>query len=245
MTMQAMMKEMHVVQDNPLDIVTGFRFVPGSQYRENITLDELQSFHEFYESQIADDPYASQVRDRGMVKVIYNPYTSALRVSETQNYFQSYGANDSDGGKVRVFPSISPVLVENSTFQKMLGHDAELMRTYCDRFNRDELNLSVHFIRYKALEGGASYSSPVWLHVDDEPLVFIHLINLTSNALGADNVISGMDNKPTHVLRLTEPLDTLIVDTMKKHAVTPLGSSGGMAYRDVMLINLEADLQQK
>jgi hypothetical protein len=47
------------------------------------------------------------------------------------------------------------------------------------------------------------------------------------------------------VLRLSSPLDTLIVDRMKKHAVTPLGSTGGMAYRDVMLVNLEAEIQQK
>lgn len=85
----------------------------------------------------------------------------------------------------------------------------------------------------------------MWLHLDDEPLVFIHLIQLTANAIGADSVISEMDSKPTHVYRLANALDKLIVDRAKKHAVTPLGSSGGTAYLDPMLINLQAEVQQK
>lgn len=240
-----MSQEQPGVENNPLNIVNGYRFISGKHYSEGISPEDLDAFRKFYDSQVADDPYATQVRDRGMIKLVYNPFSSELRVSEAQNYFQTYGANDSDGGTVRVFPAISPDLINDNTFKKILEGDAQLMRVYCTRFNRTELNLSIHFIRYKATEGAASYSSPVWLHVDDEPLVFIHLIELTPNALGADNVISGMDNKPTNVLRLTAPLDTLVVDTMKKHAVTPLGSSGGMAYRDVMLVNLEADVQQK
>lgn len=237
--------ERAAAQDNLLNIVNGFRFIPGSHYLQDISQEQLLAFRQFYNAQVAEDPYAPGVRDRGMLKIVFDPFTLALRLADTQNYFQSYGANDSDGGRVRVFPGICPSLINNKTFISILEQDAELMRVYCERLDRTSLNLSVHFIRYKAEEGGASYSSPVWLHLDDEPLVFIHLVELTHNALGADNVISGMDNKPTNVLRLIAPFDTLVVDTMKKHAVTPLGSSAGTAYRDVMLINLEADLQQK
>ncbi|MFK0311804.1 2OG-Fe dioxygenase family protein [Pseudomonas sp. NPDC090233] len=231
--------------ENPLNIVDGYRFIASDYYMQSISEADLSDFRAFYHSQVSEDPYAPAVRDRGMIKIVFNPFTCDLQLATNQSYFQSYGANDSDGGKVRVFPAICPSLVSNKTFVHILNQDAELMRIYCERQGRTSLNLSVHFIRYKAEQGGASYSSPVWLHLDDEPLVFIHLVELTANALGADNVISGMDNKPTNVLRLVAPFDTLVVDTMKKHAVTPLGSSGGTAYRDVMLINLEADLQQK
>ncbi|KUM45043.1 2OG-Fe dioxygenase family protein [Pseudomonas sp. EpS/L25] len=233
------------LKSNPLNIVNGFRYVPGDHYLENITFKQLKDFKQFYAQQVTEDPYAPGVRDRAMIKLVFNPYSLKLSVSNTQNYFQSYGANETDGGKVRVFPPLSESIVDDPLFLTVLRKDAELMREYCNRMGKDELNLSIHLIRYKSIEGGASYSSPVWLHLDDEPLVFIHLINLTENALGADNVISEMDNKPKHVLRLTKPLDTLIVDTMKKHAVTPLGSTGGVAYRDVMLVNLEAEVQQK
>ncbi|MEC5404077.1 2OG-Fe dioxygenase family protein [Paraburkholderia sp. MPAMCS5] len=123
--------------------------------------------------------------------------------------------------------------------------DTKYINEYCDLVGKSSANISVHFIRYRADQGGATFSSPVWLHLDDEPLVLIHLVQLTGNAIGADSVISEMDSKPTHVLRLTRLFDTLIVDRTKKHAVTPLGSIDGRAYRDVMLVNLEAEVQQK
>jgi hypothetical protein len=227
-----------------MNIVDGFKFVPGEHYMDGLRDTDYAQFFRFYESQVQADPYAD-VRDRGMIKIVYGRDSHTIRKNANQIYFQSYAANDSDGGRVRVFPPISDALINDRTFLHILKRNAPYIDEYCDRASRAELNISVHFIRYKADKGRASYSSPVWLHVDDEPLVFIHLIQLTDNAIGADSVISEMDSKPANVLRLSTPLDTLIVDKTKKHAVTPLGSHGGMAYRDVMLINVEAEVQQK
>lgn len=227
-----------------LSIVDGFKFVPGGHYMDGLTDTDYVKFFRFYESQIQADPYAD-VRDRGMIKIVYDRASRTIRKNANQSYFQSYAANDSDGGRVRVFPPISDALIDDRTFLHILRQNAPYIDEYCDRTDKAELNISVHFIRYKADMGRASYSSPIWLHVDDEPLVFIHLIQLTDNAIGADSVISEMDSKPTNVLRLSEPFDTLIVDKTKKHAVTPLGSRNGMAYRDVMLINVEAEVHQK
>jgi hypothetical protein len=227
-----------------MNIVDGFKFVHSSVYMDGLHAHDHVEFLKFFESQVKSDPYAT-VRDRGMIKIVYDRLTHLIKKNINQNYFQSYSANDSDGGRVRVFPSISDKLVDNGVFLHILKKNSKYIDNYCDRVDKTSLNISVHFIRYKAEEGGASFSSPVWLHVDDEPLVFIHLIQLTANAIGADSVISGMDNKPTNVLRLAKPFDTLIVDKTKKHAVTPLGSSNGMSFRDVMLINVEAEIQQK
>ncbi|TDY53392.1 hypothetical protein BX592_103204 [Paraburkholderia rhizosphaerae] len=201
-------------------------------------------FVDFFDHQVKPDPYAT-VRDRGMIKIVYDRATRRIRKNDNQSYFQSYSANEVDGGRVRVFPPIDDELIDDDVFLHVLKEDASFIDRYCDRVGKATLNISVHFIRYKAEMGGASYSSPVWLHVDDEPLVFIHLIRLTPNAIGADSVISGMTGHPTNVLRLVAPFDTLIVDKTRKHAVTPLGSSHGIAYRDVMLINVEAEVQQK
>jgi hypothetical protein len=227
-----------------INIVEGFKFIPGSFYTENLDRSSYDAFKEFYARQVMQDPY-SPVRDRAMIKLIYNRSTSELSVNPIQSYFQSYGANDTDGGRTRIFPLIKDEILSNDIFKNIFLKDSVYINTYCDKVGANTVNLSIHFIRYKAERGGASYSSPVWLHLDDEPLVFIHLIELTTNAIGADSVISEMDSKPTHVLRLTSILDTLIVDRMKKHAVTPLGSTQGTAYRDVMLVNLEAEVQQK
>jgi hypothetical protein len=227
-----------------IDIVNGFQFVPGSHYIEGIEESEYQRFARFYDAQVKQDPY-SPVRDRAMIKLVYRRSSGQVELNPNQSYFQSYGANDSDGGRVRVFPTIEASVLDDKVFRRVFQYDTQYIDRYCDTVDEQSVNISVHFIRYKTQAGGASYSSPVWLHLDDEPLVFIHLVQLTENAIGADSVISEMDSKPTNLLRLSNPLDTMIVDRMKKHAVTPLGSTGGMAYRDVMLINLEAEVQQK
>lgn len=227
-----------------MNIVDGAKFISGSNYMIGITDSDYIEFLEFYENQVKPDPYSS-VRDRGMIKLIYDRPNQTIRRNTNQNYFQSYSANDADGGNLRIFPLIGDDLMQNKIFLQALHYNSKYINVYCDRAKKLNLNISIHFIRYKAEEGGASFSSPIWLHVDDEPLVFIHLIQLTNNAIGADNVISGMDGKPSNVLRLSKPFDTLIVDPTKKHAVTPLGSNGGTAYRDVMLMNVEAEIQQK
>lgn len=226
------------------NIVNGFRLVPGDTYLEDVGSGEYEEFRRFYERQVRPDPYAA-VRDRAMIKIAYDRPTGIVSLDPNQSYFQSYSANDSDGGRVRVFHRIDESLLANSLFRRVFHCDTAYINEYCDRVGKRSANISVHFIRYKADQGGASYSSPVWLHLDDEPLVFIHLVQLSANAIGADSVISEMDSKPTNVFRLTKPFDTLIVDRMKKHAVTPLGSTGGTAYRDVMLVNLESGAQQK
>lgn len=227
-----------------MNIVDGYKHLLGEHYMQGITPERFASFASFFDSQVRPDPY-SQVRDRGMIKIKYSNHDKRLWKNENQNYFQSYDVNDSDGGKVRQFPEISDELLKNEVFLEIFRKNYPYLEKYCAMADVETINISVHFIRYKVEKGGASYGSPVWLHVDNEPLVFIHLINLTPNAIGGDNIISEMDSKPTNVLRLQNALDTLIVDPTKKHAVTPLGSHDGMAHRDVLLINVETDLQQQ
>lgn len=227
-----------------MNIVDGFKLIDGNYFLQDAEPHQYRDFLEFYDSQVKPDPY-SPVRDRAMIKLIYLRDNGSFIINPDQFYFQSYGANDTDGGKVRLFPPISPSVLGNPFFCHVLEQDRSYLDDFATRTGTPRLNISIHFIRYKAAQGEASYSSPVWLHLDDEPLVFIHLVRLTGNAIGADSVISGMDGYPSHVYRLENPLDTLIVDRMKKHAVTPLGSRSGTAYRDVMLVNLEADVQQQ
>lgn len=227
-----------------VNIVDGYKLIESNHYMKHIEQQAYDEFFDFYNAQVKQDPY-SEVRDRAMIKLIYQCDQGEFRVDPNQYYFQTYEANDTDGGKVRIFPQIAPSALQNQVFCTILGLDKTYLNEFAKHAALKQLNISVHFIRYKTKKGDASYSSPVWLHTDNEPLVFIHLVRLTKNAIGADSVISEMDNYPTHVYRLQNPLDTLIVDRTKKHAVTPLGSTDGMAYRDVMLVNLEADVQQQ
>jgi hypothetical protein len=230
---------------SPHPYVNGFKFIKGENLlsEHQLELHEVSEFRGFFDSNVELDPY-SEVRIRGMLKIEYDYTTRKLTKAETQSYFASGKANDLNGGMSRTFNVIDESLLGNGIFKSVFAKHEGLVREYCEINDVPKANISIHFIRYQAKEGEASYSSPVWLHQDDEPLVFIHLIQLTDNALGADNVISGFDDLPTNVIRLTNFMDCLIVDPSLKHAVTPTGSSGGVAQRDVMLINLENISQQ-
>ncbi|MBC7489854.1 MAG: 2OG-Fe dioxygenase family protein [Glaciimonas sp.] len=111
---------------------------------------------------------------------------------------------------VRRFSSINDEYVKNTVFLHIFKHNAPDIHEYYDRIKKRDLNISVHFVHYRTIRGGASFSSPVWLHVDDEPLVFIHLIQLTENAIDVDSVISGMDSKPTKYYAYPTPLTRLL-----------------------------------
>ncbi|GAL10983.1 hypothetical protein JCM19233_1968 [Vibrio astriarenae] len=225
--------------------VNGFKFIKGenllSEYQ--LELNDISEFKTFFDNNVKPDPY-SPVRVRGMLKVEYYYISRKIAKSKIQSYFASGRANDLNGGMCRTFNVIDESLLRNSTFRAIFSQHESLIREYCEVNDVQKANISIHFIRYQVKEGEASYSSPVWLHQDDEPLVFIHLVQLTENALGADNVISGLDDLPTNVIRLTNFMDCLIVDPTLKHAVTPTGSIEGTAHRDVMLINLENPSQQ-
>ncbi|KPN63551.1 hypothetical protein AKJ29_13015 [Aliiroseovarius crassostreae] len=229
--------------NDPINMVGGFRLVPGQYYNQGLDETVVSDFQGLFDASIELDPY-SPVRVRGMLKIAYDVDSDQITIKKDQFYLQSASANSTDGGVVRRFKVLPEQILEHAFFQAVWFKDKELLKDYADQTGMTKLDLSIHFIRYRVEPGGASYSSPVWLHQDDEPLVFIHLVKLTENAIGADSVVSGMDDMPTGVYRLSEPFDTLIVDPTMKHAVTPLGSTGGEAHRDVMLVNLEHSIQQ-
>ena len=72
--------------------------------------------------------------------------------------------------------------------------------------------------------------------------MFIHLLNLSANAIGGDSVIAQDAKSFERVIRLQDPLDTLCVIKTKFHAVTPVGLNSGLfGYRDIVLITFESE----
>jgi len=109
-------------------------------------------------------------------------------------------------------------------------------------FNK-KINIGIHQVRYFGSSSSPSYASPLWLHRDDENLVFIHLVNLSSNCIGGNNLISYEPNKIEEMVYLKHPLDTLLVTKDHLHAVTPIGSNDNKkAYRDILLITFDNEL---
>ena len=180
------------------------------------------------------------VRNRAYLKLIWNRSLNQVTLATNQNYFQSAGSNTVDGGKVRKFAVMDKSILNLSIMQNIIQSNLKIISEYEPLKNHQELVLGLHFIQYKVNKYGASYSSPDSLHRDDEPLVFIHLLNLTSNALGGDNLFADLKTKEiTNVVRLEKPFETIVLTRDYYHAVTPLGAREGEARRDILLFTVE------
>lgn len=178
-------------------------------------------------------------RYRAYLKLIWNKESDLLSVAEDQTYYQTYLSNKQDGGKIREFQMLNPNILKNKIFKKITEDNLKFIGDCSEYLYLDKLIVGVHFIRYQVEKDEVAFSSPQWLHIDDEPLVFIHLINLSNNMIGGDNVIASRTSEIKGVIRLTHFMDTLLLNQMVRHAVTPMGSTEGVAMRDIILFTVE------
>ncbi len=206
--------------------------------------EELKSFKEFqkcYEHELQEDG----PRRRAYLKLEWNCIQDEIKLSENQSYFQTPQSNTVDGGKLRQFKVMNPAILNLTIVQRILQINKKIILNYPLFKDAHELVLGMHFIRYYAEKLKACYSSPVGLHIDDEPLVFVHLVQLTSNSLGGDNLIGKIaDQEITNVIRLEKPMDTIILNKNCYHAVTPLGSKENFSIRDILLVTVEPKITQ-
>lgn len=178
-------------------------------------------------------------RYRAYLKLVWNRQSNVIRIPDDQCYYQTPDANCQDGGRVRKFQMVRNEILQNSSFQKIIMANLEFIRWQPNFHAYTEFALGVHFIRYQAEQDKTAFSSPIWLHVDDEPLVFVHLIYASSNLIGGDNILANLNEDIQGVVRLEKFMDTLILNRNIRHAVTPMGSNGGTAVRDVILFTVE------
>ncbi|MHB1947205.1 MAG: 2OG-Fe dioxygenase family protein [Gammaproteobacteria bacterium] len=180
------------------------------------------------------------VRNRAYLKLIWNRALNKVTLAKNQNYFQSAGSNIVDGGKIRKFAVMDKHILDLPVMKNVIQANLKIIKDFPPLKDHQELVLGLHFIQYKANKYGASYSSPASLHRDDEPLVFVHLLNLTPNAWGGDNLIADLDTREiTNVVRLEKPFETIVLTRDYYHAVTALGAREGEARRDILLFTVE------
>ena len=180
------------------------------------------------------------VRNRAYLKLIWNRSLDKVSVAKHQAYFQTAASNTADGGKVRQFAVMDKRILDLSVMKNVIHSNLKIIKQFSPLKHFQELTLGLHFIQYKVSQYGASYSSPDYLHRDDEPLVFVHLLNLSSNAWGGDNLIADLKTREiTNVVRLEKPFDTLMLTREYYHAVTALGAREGEARRDILLFTVE------
>jgi hypothetical protein len=180
------------------------------------------------------------VRNRAYLKLNWNRKFDKITLAKNQNYFQSAHSNVVDGGKVRHFAVMDKRILDLPVMQNVINFNLKIIKEFPPLLHHQELVLGLHFIQYKVTKYGASYSSPDTLHRDDEPLVFVHLLNLTSNAWGGDNLIADLKTKEiTNVVRLEKPFETMVLTRDYYHGVTALGAREGEAKRDILLFTVE------
>jgi len=225
-------------------ISNGFCFIGADYYLNNDNVPSVHDLKKMFDTELEED--GSKFRKRAYLKLHWDRLKKEIRVSKNQAYFQSSALNTMDGGKIRQFKVMDAKVLEIGIIKSILSKNIQMISKYTPLQDQHTLTIGLHFIRYQANENGASYSSPDWLHKDDEPLVFIHLINLSKAALGGDNLIADSTHqRVSHVVRLENDIDTLALNKNVYHAVTPLGSKKGVACRDVILFTVEPQYTQQ
>lgn len=220
----------------------GYGFISPEVYLKEVNVASLHDLKKIFDENLQED--GIPFRKRAYVKFKLNTKNMTLQLHSNQNYYQTAMSNQKDGGRIRKFKSLDTSLLNIPIIQNILQQNSQIISTLPNFSQQDSLNIGFHFIRYKANEELASYSSPAWLHKDDESLVFIHLINLSKTAVGGDNIIADNTKHITQVIRLEDELETLVLNQNVFHAVTPLGSKKGTAVRDIILFTIEPEHTQ-
>lgn len=221
----------------------GYQFIQPDYYLNEDNFSSVHDLKKIYDQDLQND--GSDLRKRAYLKIEWNVYEKKIFIPENQAYYQTAASNQVDGGYVRQFKTLNKEVLTIPIIKSILSKNLALIKSYQPLCNLENLTIGMHFIRYRANENMASYSSPDWLHKDDEPLVFVHLINLSKSALGGDNLIADSDSKKIkRVIRLENDMETIVINKNVYHAVTPLGSKKGIAVRDVMLFTVEPDYIQ-
>lgn len=205
-------------------------------------LSVIKELNNLYQTRLsADGP-----RNRAYLKLIWSRDSNTIHLAKNQSYFQSAKTNKDDGGKVRNFVMMDPKILGFSVIKRLIRKNMDFVSSYPLLEDENNLVIGMHFIQYIVNKNGASYSSPVGLHLDDEPLVFVHLVSLSKNAIGGDNLIATLKDKTIkHVIRLEQPMESLILNNNCYHAVTPLGSKNDTALRNIILFTVEPNSTQR
>ncbi|CAM4388662.1 hypothetical protein BAMA_10630 [Bacillus manliponensis] len=230
--------------ENSLDVekkVEEFESKGYLQISNDVFLQDAESHNLLTQAQLdyynlENDAYG-ECRSRAYSRYIKYAGSSDYVLDTENGYFQSEEYNYDDGGKVRDFNSINDQFLHNPLIEKIVRFDSEFaFKTNIIDTNKD-LIIGLHQVRYKATKDSPSFSSPIWLHKDDEPVVFLHLMNLSNTAMGGDNLIANSPREVNEFISLKDPLETLVFGQKVFHAVTPLGTECNTeAFRDILLV---------
>ncbi|MBV4365112.1 2OG-Fe dioxygenase family protein [Erwinia sp. BNK-24-b] len=187
------------------------------------------------------DTYSEGNRLRNYIQVAYQNDT--LRYGKFEPYQQTKRYNPVTGGVVRDYQNISEEILNTRLFNEIVQKDIDIVKNIDDMPPVEELMIGVHFFRYNAGKEPA-YSSPSWLHKDDEDVVFMHLVDVSADLVGGESIIAKHPKKIDRVLRMRKTFDTLVVNHRCFHAVTPMSvpeeyDERNFLHRDIILVTFQ------
>lgn len=226
-------------------IQQGFSHIPASVYVDEYEEREVQNFQSSYFVLPPDDKGGNRYRTYKPLHLI----SGELIPVENHGYSQSKDYNPDLGGLVRRIPPMDEKVFSLSIVQKTIFTDIGIAKRMGIIDFNQPVKIGLHCVRYNPTKGIPSFSSPPGLHKDDEDIVFIHIVNVSSNLLGGENVICtsavpkiSPDGHPPYLahINLTEPLEALCVTKKHYHQVFPMSVvTGRSAYRDILLVTFE------
>jgi len=187
------------------------------------------------------DTYSPGNRLRNYVQV--NCQHDIISFGKFEPYQQTRRYNPITGGVVRDYQTISKVILDSPLFNQIVAEDIAVVRQLEDMPPLEELMIGVHLFRYSAGHQPA-FSSPSWLHKDDEDVVFLHLVDVSPDLIGGESVIASQPKNIDRVLRLQKLFDTLVVNHNCYHAVTPMSipdhyPEDALRHRDIILVTFQ------
>uniref|UniRef100_A0A914DR31 2OG-Fe dioxygenase family protein n=1 Tax=Acrobeloides nanus TaxID=290746 RepID=A0A914DR31_9BILA len=217
----------------------GFAYLPPEFYYRQTTSGYPRHLHHLQNSFTALklDTYSPGHRFRAHSAFRWNS-TQCRFIQDPMDFYQAPTYNYVDGGINRKFERVSAEVLHNPIFKSLLKKNMEMaQQSDLIEFN-ETLVMQIHLIRYSPQGEEPAFATPTWLHRDDEPLTFLHLIQLTSNIIGGDSVIATNETYISKVTRLATPLQTYAVNQKYLHAVTPMGKRDEEpGFRDIVIID--------
>lgn len=214
----------------------GYAHRPASVYHEDSESSELELLKTTW-STLPKDTYSPGNRYRAHAKCEWSAVQQKALPIKPGAYFQSIDYNHVDGNKHRYFAPIESHFLNSRLLNHIIEKDAKIAHHLALVDLSGKFEIGLHQIRYQASPRSPSFSSPLWLHRDDERLVFSHLFHYSDNATGGNLIVAEDTSRINDVVCLKKPLATLVVNQKNFHALTPLGTSNQQqAFRDILLV---------
>ncbi|MCP1440731.1 hypothetical protein J3D56_004167 [Erwinia persicina] len=187
------------------------------------------------------DTYSEGNRLRNYIQVAWQ--NNEVTYGKFEPYQQTKRYNPVTGGVVRDYQNIGAEILKTALFNKIVKTDIDIVKNIEDMPPVEELMIGVHLFRYNAGKEPA-YSSPAWLHKDDEDVVFMHLVDVSEDLVGGESIIAKHPKRIDRVLRMKKTFDTLVVNHRCFHAVTPMSvpeeyDDNAFLHRDIILVTFQ------